>query len=61
VYPWIWHRLPGGVPGKLAGSLLLIAVAVAALWFYVFPAVEHALPFNNVTIEQENSPAPPAP
>lgn len=58
MYEWIWRRLPGGVPGKLLGSMLLLAAAVLALWFLVFPAVEDKLPFNDVTIEQEESPAP---
>jgi hypothetical protein len=57
VYGWIWNRLPGGVPVKLVGSLLLVAAAAAALWFLAFPAIEDKLPFNDVTIEQE-SPAP---
>jgi hypothetical protein len=58
VYGWIWQRLPGGRPGKLVGSTLLVAAAVLALWFVVFPAVDDKLPFNNVTVEQEESPAP---
>jgi hypothetical protein len=59
VYEWIWRRLPGGLPGKLVGSILLIAAAVLVLWFLVFPAVEDKLPFNDVTVEQEGSPGPP--
>jgi len=51
VYTWIWRRLPGGLPGKLAGSLLLIAAAVLLLFLVVFPAVEPLLPFGDVTVE----------
>jgi hypothetical protein len=59
VYGWIWRRLPGGRPGKLLGSTVLLAAALLTLWFVIFPAVDDKLPFNNVTIEQEESPAPP--
>ena len=59
MYTWIWRTLPGGLPGKLLGSLLLLAAAVALLFFYVFPAVEPLLPFSDVTVEPGPS-APPA-
>lgn len=55
MYGWIWRHLPGGLPGKLAGSLVLVAAAVLALWLLVFPAVEDKLPFNDVTVEQEDA------
>jgi len=51
MYTWIWRTLPGGLPAKLAGSLLLIAVVSALLLFIVFPWVEPSLPFNNITVE----------
>lgn len=54
MYPWIWRHLPGGLPGKLVGSLVLVAAAVALLFFIVFPWVEPKLPFNDVTV----TPAP---
>ncbi len=57
MYSWIWRTLPGGLPGKLLGSLLLLSVAVAVLFLYVFPAVEPLLPVGDVTVE----PGPPAP
>ena len=56
MYGWIWRTLPGGLPGKLVGSLLLLTAAVALLFFVVFPAVEPLLPFSDVTVETE----PPA-
>src|SRR5690606_7171084 len=40
MYGWIWRRLPFGLPGKIIGSVLLIAGAVALLWYWVFPAAE---------------------
>ena len=52
MYTWIWRRLPGGLLGKVAGSVLLIAIAVALLFFVVFPWVEPRLPFNDVTVNQ---------
>jgi hypothetical protein len=58
VYAWIWRRLPGGLPGKLLGSLLLLSAAVLLLFFVVFPAVEPLLPFDDVTVEEDGS-APP--
>ena len=57
MYGWIWRTLPGGLPGKLLGSLVLLTAAVALLFLVVFPAVEPLLPIGDVTVEQE--PAPP--
>ena len=51
MYGWIWRVLPGGLPGKLLGSLLLLTVAVALLFLVVFPAVEPLLPYSEVTVE----------
>ena len=60
MYVWIWRHIPGGVPGKLFGSLLLFVGAVALLFFVVFPRVQNSLPFNDVTINQTHStPTPP--
>jgi hypothetical protein len=53
MYTWIWRTLPGGLPGKLAGSTLLLAAAVALLFFWVFPTVEPLLPFSDVTVGSE--------
>ena len=58
MYVWIWRTLPGGLPGKLIGTLLLLTGAVALLFFVVFPAVEPLLPFSDVTVEQDPA-APP--
>ena len=51
MYVWIWRTLPGGLLGKLAGSALLLVAAVAALFLYVFPAVEPLLPLDDVTVD----------
>ena len=59
MYPWIWRRLPFGVVGKLVGSTVLVLIAVAALWFLAFPAVEPLLPFDDVQVSNPVSPAVP--
>ncbi len=63
MYGWIWRKLPFGLPGKLAGSVLLVVAAVAILWFWVFPTVEPLLPFDDVQVSQTDEvvPAPPSP
>lgn len=48
MYGWIWRRLPGGTPSKLACALLLSAAAAAVLWFFVFPWVTPLLPLDRV-------------
>lgn len=53
MYAWIWRRLPFGLPGKLAGSVLLIASAVALLWYVIFPWAEPLLPFDDVQVTQD--------
>jgi len=59
MYGWIWHHLPGGLPGKVLGSLVMLGAVLALLFFVVFPYAEPRLPFNNVTV---NGPgATPAP
>jgi hypothetical protein len=52
VYGWIWRRLPGGLPGKVIGSVILILAVVALLFFVVFPYVDPRLPFSDVTVDQ---------
>jgi len=52
VYSWIWRTLPGGLPGKLLGSLVLLAIGVLLLFTIVFPAAEPLLPFSDVTVDQ---------
>ena len=60
MYVWIWRRLPGGLPGKLAGRLVLLAAALALLFFVVFPWAEHRLPFQNNTVDNAPVPQPVA-
>jgi hypothetical protein len=55
MYTWIWRKLPGGLPGKLAGALILVAAVVVVLFLVVFPWAGPKLPFNHVTV---NPPTP---
>ncbi len=50
MYGWIWRKLPFGLPGKIIGSALLIVAAVALLWYWIFPAAEPLLPFDDVQV-----------
>lgn len=50
MYAWIWRKLPFGVPGKIIGSLLLVALAVGGLWKWGFPYAEPLLPFDDVNV-----------
>ena len=52
MYAWIWRKLPGGVPGKVIGSAILILAVVALLFLVVFPYVDPRLPFSDVTVDQ---------
>ena len=52
MYTWIWRKLPGGLPGKLVGSAVLVLAVVALLFLVVFPWAEPRLPFNDVTVNQ---------
>jgi hypothetical protein len=59
MYAWVWRRLPGTWPAKLAGMLVLLVAALALLFLVVFPRVGPALPFNHVTVDAPTqSPAP---
>lgn len=54
MYGWIWRKLPFGLPGKLAGSLLLVTAVGALLWYVVFPWAEPLLPFDDVQVTQDS-------
>jgi hypothetical protein len=50
MYGWIWRKLPFGLPGKIAGSLVLIVTVGALLWYVVFPWATPLLPFDDVQV-----------
>lgn len=58
MYVWLWRRLPGGIAGKLVGSVLLMTACLALLFFVLFPWAEPRLPFNNVTVDPAATSAP---
>lgn len=51
MYVWIWRKLPGGLPGKLAGVLVLAVAVVALLFVVVFPWLAPKLPFDHSTVD----------
>ncbi len=52
MYAWLWRKLPFGIYGKLAGSLMLIGAVTALLWFVVFPWIEPmVMPWDDVQVE----------
>ncbi|MEH1164806.1 hypothetical protein V6V47_05405 [Micromonospora sp. CPCC 205539] len=61
MYAFIWRKLPFGLAGKLTGSVLLAAAAVALLWYVAFPWAEPLLPFDDVQVTQDSGvPGEPA-
>jgi hypothetical protein len=50
MYEWIWRKLPYGLPGKILGSVLIAAAATAIMWFWIFPAIEPILPFDDAQV-----------
>ncbi len=61
MYAWLWRKLPFGLWGKLSGSIVLVAMVGALLWYVVFPWATPLLPFDDVqvgsTTGQNNGPA----
>ena len=58
MYAALWRRLPGGCLARVIQALVLVAVVVAVLFLWVFPAVTPHLPFEDVTIEPTTGAAP---
>ena len=54
MYTWVWRHLPGGLAGKLLGSVVLVFGVVVVLFLVVFPWAEPRLPFNQVTVPHES-------
>ena len=53
MYGWIWRHLPGPLPLRLLLGLALAAAVVLVLFTTVFPWAENALPFLDVTVDEE--------
>jgi hypothetical protein len=60
MYGWLWRTFPGGLPGKVLCSLVLLAGALALLFFVVFPRVEQLLPFQDVNVDTGTTASPSA-
>ncbi|HEX3708035.1 MAG TPA: hypothetical protein VHV76_15520 [Mycobacteriales bacterium] len=60
MYVWIWRTMPGGIPGKLFGVLVLLVAVLALLFLIVFPWAGPKLPFNHVTVDGPTPPQPAA-
>lgn len=58
MYGWLWRKLPGGVPGKLFGCVVLLFATLALLFLVVFPWAGPKLPFNHVTVDTNTTPTP---
>jgi len=50
MYGWIWRHLPGPLALRIVTALVLVAGAVAMLFFVIFPWLEPMLPFNDVAV-----------
>ncbi|GAB1688312.1 hypothetical protein [Krasilnikovia sp. M28-CT-15] len=55
MYGWIWRKLPGGLWGKLTGSIVLTAAVGTLLWYVVFPWATPLLPFDDVQVGTEQT------
>ena len=52
MYGWIWRHIPFKQwQLKSLVSVILVGAIAALLWYKVFPAVEPALPFDDVQVE----------
>ena len=58
MYAWIWRKLPFGVWGKLTGSVVLVAVTGALLWYVIFPWATPLLPFDDVQVGSDTQQGP---
>ena len=61
MYVWIWRHLPGPLVLRLLQAAVLLALAVTALFVLVFPRVEAALPYSDVTVPGPGSSTSPVP
>ncbi|WP_174257515.1 hypothetical protein [Phytoactinopolyspora alkaliphila] len=50
MYAWVWRRLPGPWPARLAIYLIVVTAIVAGLFFWAFPWVEETFDINRVTV-----------
>jgi hypothetical protein len=48
MYSWIWRRLPGPLPARLAAAIGLMLVTAAVLWLLIFPWAYAHVPLDSV-------------
>jgi hypothetical protein len=51
MYSWIWHRLPGPLPARLATATVLALVAATILWLWIFPWFYAHVPLDSVAFD----------
>ena len=61
MYVWIWRHLPGPLALRALQALVLLGIAVTVLFVWVFPRVEAALPYSDVTVPAPSSSPAPTP
>jgi hypothetical protein len=54
MYGWIWRHLPGNAWVRAFTCVVLALVVVYVLFQYVFPWAEPLLPFNDVTVDNND-------
>ncbi|WP_193318258.1 hypothetical protein [Nonomuraea phyllanthi] len=52
MYVWLWRKLPGTTRTKVLTAAVLVAVAVAVLWYVVFPLLEPMVTLDEVTVRK---------
>ena len=57
MYAWIWRHLPGPTAVKTVEALLLLIAAIALLFLVVFPWAQRAIPFLDVTVDEQATPS----
>jgi hypothetical protein len=50
IYSALWRALPGPTVLKAVQVLVLVALAVAVLFLWVFPRIAPSMPFNENTV-----------
>lgn len=50
IYSALWRALPGPTVLKAVQALVLVALAVAVLFLWVFPRIAPSMPFNENTV-----------
>lgn len=51
LYSALWRALPGRPAVKALQALVLVVLAVAVLFVWVFPRIAPLMPFNDNTVE----------